>query len=163
MKKFVSQLAVLAVLLIPVAAHAKPLITISMATEKEVTVVKNGQKVTTKVAATRITQGDVMFYTMTYTNSGDEAATSVVLNDPIPPGTVYLPGSAFGAGADITFSIDGGKTYAKPALLVYEVKRPDGSMEKRTASPEEYTDIHWEVKVIKPGETGKVGFEVIVK
>jgi uncharacterized repeat protein (TIGR01451 family) len=163
MKRLVSQMAVLVVLLLPAAAFAKPLISISMATEKEVTVIKNGQKVTTKVNATKISQGDVMFYTMTYTNSGDEAATSVVLDDPIPPGTVYLPGSAFGAGAEITFSIDGGKSYAKPALLVYEVKRPDGSIEKQTASPDEYTNIRWEVKVIQPGETGKVGFQVKVK
>ena len=163
MSRFISSMAVLAVLLLPMAAHAKPLVSVSITAEKEVTVVKNGQKTTKKIAATRIDPGDVIFYTMNFINSGDEAATGAVLDDPIPQGTVYLPGSAFGAGAEITFSIDGGKSFKKPSLLIYEVKNPNGSIDKRTASPEEYTHIRWIISRIDAGTKGTVGFQVKIK
>jgi uncharacterized repeat protein (TIGR01451 family) len=163
MKKQVSLIAILAALLLPMAAFAKPLVSVSITAEKEVTVVKNGKKVTKKVSANKIDAGDVIFYTVSYVNSGDEPATNAVLDDPIPMGTVYLPGSAFGAGAEITFSTDGGRTFKKPSLLVYEMKNPNGTMEKRTASPEEYTHIRWVINRIDAGAKGTVGFQVKIK
>jgi uncharacterized repeat protein (TIGR01451 family) len=163
MRKHASLLVILVALLMPSAALAKPLVSVSITAEKEVTVVKGGQKTTKKVAATRIEPGDVIFYTLNYINSGNEAATSVVLDDPIPLGTVYLPGSAFGDGAEITFSIDSGKSFKKPSLLVYELKGANGAKEKRTASPEEYTHIRWVIGKIEAGATGTVGFQVRIK
>lgn len=91
MSKHVSLMAILAVLLFPMVAMAKPLVSVSITAEKEVTVVKNGQKSTKKVAATRIDPGDIIFYTMNYINSGDEAATGAVLDDPIPRGRSISP------------------------------------------------------------------------
>ena len=163
MSKRVSSMVVLAVLLLTAAAFAKPLVSVSMKAEKEVTVVTKGQKATKKVEAATVDPGNVVFYTLTYVNKGDEPASDAVLDDPIPKGTVYLPGSAFGSGTDISFSIDGGKTFKKPTLLTYDVKLPNGKVEKRVASPEEYTHIRWTVKTIPAGSTGKVGFQVRVK
>lgn len=163
MRKHVSLIAILAVLLLPMTALAKPLVSVSITAEKEVTVVKSGQKMTKKIAATRIEPGDVVFYTLNYINSGSDAATSVVLDDPIPLGTVYLPGSAFGDGAEITFSIDNGKSFKKPSLLVYELKGANGVKEKRSASPEEYTHIRWVIGKIDAGAKGTVGFQVRIK
>jgi uncharacterized repeat protein (TIGR01451 family) len=163
MKKLVSQMTILAVLLLPAAVFAKSLVSVSITAEKEVTVVKNGQKVTKKVVASRINPDDVIFYTLNYINSGDEAATNVILDDPIPRGTVYLPGSASGAGAEITFSIDGGKTFKKPSLLTYDVKLPNGNTEQRIASPEEYTHIRWVIGKVGGGAKGTVGFQVKIK
>ncbi len=163
MRKQVSLMVVLAALLFSSAALAKPLISVSITAEKEVTVRKDSKKATKRVAATRIDPGDIVFYTLNYINSGDEAATRAVMDDPIPLGTVYLPGSAFGADAEITFSIDGGKTFKKPSLLTYEVKLPNGKSEKRTASPEEYTHIRWVIDRIDAGAKGTVGFQVRIK
>ncbi len=164
MRKQISLMAVvLAALLVSSAALAKPLVSVSITAEKEVTVKKDNQKVTKKVAATRINPGDVVIYTLNYINSGDEAATKVVIDDPIPMGTVYLPGSAFGAGAEVTFSIDGGKTFKKPSLLTYEFTLPGGKAEKRVASPEEYTHIRWVIDRINAGAKGSVGFQVRIK
>lgn len=158
MKKFVPLLIALALLLLSAKVFAKSLVSISITAEKEVTV----NKVTKKVAATTINPGDVIFYTLNYINSGDEAATSAVLDDPIPAGTVYIPGSAYGEGAEIIFSIDG-KTFKKPSLLTYEIKNRNGSIEKRTASPEEYTHIRWVIPQIAAGAKGHVGFQVRIK
>jgi uncharacterized repeat protein (TIGR01451 family) len=163
MKKHVSLLAFLAALFLPMAALAKPLVSVSITAEKEVTVVKNGQKVTKKVTATKIDPGDVIFYTLNYINSGDEAATGVVLDDPIPLGTVYLPGSAYGIGAEITFSIDSGKMFKKASLLTYEIQLPNGKTEKRVASPEEYTSVRWVIDKVDAGAKGTAGFQVRIK
>jgi uncharacterized repeat protein (TIGR01451 family) len=163
MKKQLLVVAVLALLLIPMGAMAKPLVSVSITAEKEMKVVKDGQKNTKKVAATKIEPGDVIFYTLNYINSGNEPATKVVLDDPIPMGTVYIPGSASGEGAEITFSIDGGKSFKKPSLLTYEVKLPSGKTEKRTASAEEYTHIRWLIEKIEPNKKGTVSFQVRIK
>ena len=48
MKKFISQMVILAVLLIPTAVFAKSLVSVSITAEKEMTVVKNGQRLTKK-------------------------------------------------------------------------------------------------------------------
>lgn len=163
MKKQVLLMVVAAILLLPFVANAKPLVSVSITAEKEVKVVKEGRIITKKVAASRIDPGDVIFYTLNYINSGNEAATNVILDDPIPMGTVYIPGSAFGSGAEITFSIDGGKSFKKPSLLVYEVTGANGAAEKRTASPEEYTNIRWLINRIDAGGKGSVGFQVKIK
>jgi uncharacterized repeat protein (TIGR01451 family) len=152
-----------AALLLPLTVFAKSLVSVSMKAEKEVTVVTKGEKVTSRVAATNVNPGDVLFYTLNFMNSGDVEATDALFDDPIPMGTVYLPGSAFGNNAAITYSIDGGKTFNKPTLLTYKVKLPNGKTGKRSAYPEEYTHIRWTVSVIPPRSSGQVGFQVRMK
>jgi uncharacterized repeat protein (TIGR01451 family) len=163
MKRFVRLTIVLAALLLPLTASAKPLVSVSMKAEKDVVVATKGEKTTKRVAAANINPGDVIFYTLNFVNSGDEAATNAVIDDPIPKGTVYLPGSAFGKDTEITYSIDGGKTFKKPSLLTYEVKLANGKTEKRSASPEEYTHIRWTVSIIPARGSGSVGFQVRMK
>jgi uncharacterized repeat protein (TIGR01451 family) len=158
MKKSIPLLVAAVLLMLAAEVLAKPLVSVSTTAEKEVTV----NKVTKKVAATKIDPGDVIFYTMNYINSGNEAANSVVLDDPIPAGTAYILNSAYGEGADILFSIDG-KNFNKPSLLTYEIKNRDGSLEKRTASPEEYTHVRWIIAKIAAGARGNVGFQVRIK
>ncbi|MGA3279856.1 MAG: hypothetical protein ABSD50_02600 [Smithella sp.] len=158
MKKFIPLLIALILLLFSVQVFAEALITVHMKAEKEVTV----NKVTKRVAADKVNPGDVIFYTINYVNSGDKEATNSFLDDPIPKGSVYIPGSAFGDNAEITFSIDGGKTFKKPSLLTYEVK-VNGKMEKKTASPEQYTHIRWTVNVVPAHGKGQVGFQVQTK
>ena len=157
MKKYVPLLIAMVLLLLSAEVFAK--VSINIKAEKEVTV----NKITKKVEAKVFNPGDVIFYTLNYVNSGDEVATNAVMDDPIPKGAVYLAGSAFGKDAEITFSIDGGKNFKKPSLLTYEVKLPNGKVEKRTASSEQYTHVRWTVSVIPARGSGQVGFQVRVK
>lgn len=150
-------------LLLPYPAFAKPLVSVGITAEKQVSVKENGKKIVKKVPAKTIEAGDVIFYTVSYVNSGNEPATNAVLNDPIPQGSSFIPGTAYGEGAEILFSIDGGKSYKKPSLLSYEITLPNGKTEKRVASPEEYTDIRWIIGKIDAGAKGKVGFQVRIK
>jgi uncharacterized repeat protein (TIGR01451 family) len=156
-------ITLLALLSVSTLANAASQVSVAITAEKEVTSVVNGQKVTKKVPATSIESRNIIFYTLSYINSGNESADNATLDDPIPQGTVYVPGSAFGEGAEITFSIDGGKTFKKPSLLSYEIKLPNGKLEKHTASPEEYSHIRWVIHSIPAGAKGKVGFQVRVK
>ena len=159
MKRYSVFLIAFVALLLSTELSAKALLSISMKAEKDITV----DKQTKRVVADKVEPGDIIFYTLSYVNSGDEAATNAVLDDPIPKGTVYVAGSAFGDGADITFSIDSGRTFKKPSLLTYEVELPGGKIEKRTASPEQYTHIRWTLSAIPAHGSGQVGFRVRVK
>jgi len=154
--------AAAALLLLAGAALAAPNVEIKIKAEKEKVVTKDGKKVTKLVTARETLPGDVIHYTILYRNTGNEEATNAVISDPIPEGTVYVPGSASENG-DLTFSIDKGKTFKKQALLTYDVTLPSGKAEKRVASPEEYTHVRWVVKSIPAGAKGQVSFKVKVK
>jgi uncharacterized repeat protein (TIGR01451 family) len=159
MKKYVALLMLIFFVLAATEIQAAPLIAISMKAEKEV-VVDNVKK---KVPAENINPGETVFYTIDYVNSGSTGAQNAFIDDPIPRGTVYVPGTAFGKDAEITFSIDGGKTFKKPSLLTHEVRLPNGKVEKRSAMPERYTHVRWTINDIPAGGKGQVGFQVKMK
>lgn len=154
---------VLALMLaLPLAAWAQPNVSINIKAEKEVTVTAKGKQVKKRIAAKGVQPGEEIIYTLTYTNTGTEAAKDVVISDPIPAGTSYIPGSATETG-DLTFSIDKGKTFKKPTLLTYELKGGDGKTEKKAAAPETYTDVRWTIPQVPAGGKGSVSFKVKVK
>jgi uncharacterized repeat protein (TIGR01451 family) len=144
-------------------AWAGPQLVVTIQTSRELVEVVNGvtkkKMLPTKTAAS----GDVLQYTLSYTNKGNEAATNAVIDNPIPKGATYLANSAFGSNAEIVFSNDGGKTYAQAVKLTYEIKLPNGTTEKRVSTPSDYTNIRWTLKRVAPGEIGTVGFSVHVK
>lgn len=150
---------VLCILFLPLAAFAD--LTISIKAEKELTVVKNGKKEPKRVKAKSFEPGDTIFYTINYKNTGKEEVTNAVIDDPIPKNTSYVQDSASGANADITFSIDNGKSFKKPLMLSYGIKGK--SAEIRQAKPEEYTNIRWTIGKVPPGGTGHVEFRAKVK
>jgi len=148
---------------LPVMAWAKPDVTISVVAKQQIVVEENGQKVTKLVEANDVVPSDVLIYQLNYQNVGDEPAVGATLVNPVPDNTMYVDGSAFGPGSDIDFSIDGGKHYKRASLLTYEVKLVDGTVEKRTASPEQYTHIRWTVSQIPAGKSGTASFQVRVQ
>lgn len=150
-------------LLLPSLVLAKPQMSIGITTSKEVTETVNGAKVKKLVPTTQAASGDTLVYSLAYSNKGDEAATDAVIDNPVSAGMSYIDNSASGAGADITFSIDGGKSYKKPSLLTYEIKLPNGTVQKYTARPEEYTHIRWTIKRVPAGTGGTLGFSARVK
>jgi len=162
MKSSIAGFILAALVAMPLAASAQPKIAITIKAQKEVSVTIQGKQVKKKIAAKAVQPGDEIIYTLSYVNSGTEAATDVVLSDPIPAGTAYIPGSASEIG-DLTFSIDKGKSFKKPTLLTYEATGSDAKMQKRTASPEDYTDVRWTLNSVPAGGKGSVSFKVKVK
>jgi len=104
--------------------------------------------------------GDVMVYTITFENIGDQAADGIVINDPVPNNSKYRMGSAVGKNTTISFSIDAGKNFGNPEDLV--VKDKNGK--EWTAKPESYTHIRWVYnKPLAPGEKAEVSFKTQIK
>lgn len=159
------QAAVLIVLTaaLPAQAFARADIKLKVIAEKDAIVVVNDKKVTKRVAAKDIEPGETLIYTLHYENKGDETATNVVFDNPVPENTVYITGSAVGKDSVITFSADKGKTFKKPTQVTYEYKKPNGDIVQQKATPDKFTNIRWTVKQIDPGEKGELGFQVKVK
>lgn len=163
MRGVLSTVVVLTFMLVaPFGAWAKPVVVLEMTTAREVVEVVNGKEVRKLVPSTKVEPGQAMLFTLKYRNEGDEKATNVVINNPIPKDTVYLVGSARGLDSEITFSIDGGKTFRPPTLLTYEMTDLDGKKAKKMAAPDEYTNVQWVVREILPGQQGEVSFQVKV-
>ena len=157
-------LTLAALLLCPTLALAKPEIVVTMEAKKEITIVhEDGTKEVKIVPAETISPGEVIIYEVKYENRGNESANDVVIDNPVPSGTAYIPESASGQNSDLSFSIDGGKSYKKPSLLSYTITNQDGTSEKRLATPERYTNIRWKIKEIAKGENGKINYSVRVK
>lgn len=107
--------------------------------------------------------GDILRYLVTYHNKGSKEAKSVVIDNPVPPGTTYVAGSSEGKDSEITFSIDG-KSFQVPPKLIYKAKKPDGTEEELSATPDMYTHIRWKLtKLIPPDASGTVSYKVKVK
>lgn len=101
--------------------------------------------------ASRLTQGQVVYYTVRITNPTPVFANKVQVSQLIPANTTYLPGSAAGPGAEVEFSIDGGQTFARPE----DLKQSDGTR----APPERYTHIRWTMRnPLAPGATALARF-----
>jgi uncharacterized repeat protein (TIGR01451 family) len=89
------------------------------------------------------TPGDVIRYTLVFTNLTAGPVKNIQFVDPIPQGTVYVLGSA---AADrpvrVEYSIDGGKSYsARPVMAVVQ----DGRQVEQPAPRERYTHVRWTV------------------
>jgi len=157
------KLAAVVLMLLPMDAWAKPEVKVAITAEKEISVVENGQTVVKRVAADTVQSKQTLFYTLTVTNSGDEKATNVVLNNPLPGGAAYVGNSAFGEGTAIVFSADGGTHFDTPSRLTVTVKKADGSVQKQAAGPDQYTDIRWTIAEVLPGKSLTLGYQASVK
>ena len=161
--KIILNATLLGLLLCTGSAWAQPKIEVAMKAEVEIHEVVAGKEVVRRAPAKEIASGQTIIYTLSCRNAGSQPATGVKVNDPLPKEVVYLVGSAFGEGAEVTFSIDGGKSYKQPTLLSYKIKKSDGSVEERLATPEQYTHIQWQIATIPVGATVNVGFSASVR
>ena len=144
----------------PAVAQQNPILVKNMA-ETEVEV-KNAQGVVERkrVPLDKATPGTEVVYTTTFTNQGSKPAGNIVITNPVPANTAFVGGSTFGDNTDVTFSIDGGKTYANADKL--RVKTPEGR--ERAALPSDYTHIRWTYKGdLAPANTGSAGFRAVIK
>jgi uncharacterized repeat protein (TIGR01451 family) len=128
--------------------------------QEKVTVAKDGSKHTDTVPADHVLPGTEVIWDVNYEIIGTVSVAGAVITDPVPQNMVYVAGSAAGDDADITFSVDGGKTWGKPETL--QVKNADGTL--RDAGPKDYTDIRWILKgKLAPGAKGTVSFHATLQ
>ena len=122
--------------------------------KQEVSLDENGERQTKLVDADTVLPGDEVVYTVSFSNVSEEPAENVVITNPLPEQLTYVEGSAFGPGADLEFSVDGGQTFAAASeLSVTE----DGF--SRPARGEDFTHIRWVLNQdIDPGAQGMAQF-----
>ena len=105
--------------------------------------------------------GEVIEYQITYENAdAAKPVSDLKINAPVPAGTQYVDGSAkTDASADLRFSADSGKTWAKAPL---KRKRADGKGEE-DVPPSQYSNLQWQSQEpLKQGHSQKYSYRVRV-
>ncbi len=120
----------------------------------------NGVDQTRLVEATRVVPGADVVFTVTYTNTGDEPAENVTVTNPVPDHMVYVDASASGDDATITFSVDGGESFAAAQDLLVA----DANGVQRSAIVKDYTHVRWIVdNDVASGASAAVQFTAVVE
>jgi hypothetical protein len=79
---------------------------------------------------------------------------NVAVVQSVPANTTYLADSAAGPGADVSFSVDGGRSFAPAQALRIEV---EGAQQLAQAA--QYTHIRWQLRnPLAPGATALARF-----
>lgn len=140
-------------------ASAKPgTVSLQNVVEKEITVTQDGKTVKKRVPAAKAAPGEEVIYTSIFKNIGAKPAGNIFITNPMPPHTTYVGGSAFGDNAAVTFSADGGKTWAPADQL----KVRDGGKE-RPAGVTDITHVRWVYRgELAVAKESSVGFRVTV-
>jgi len=144
-------------------AQQAPRLELKTTAQKEVKVKRQGKWVTETVPADKTGPGDVLVYTIAYLNTGRTPAHEARIENPVPRGAVLIPESPAGVDADVTCSIDHGRTWYKPPVMV-QVKNAAGKEVVQPAPAERYTHIRWVIKKpVLPGQSGRVSFKATVR
>ena len=128
-------------------AFAAPDVTLSVQALKTV---QDERGSTVLKPAKQFDVGEIITYRINYANRGDEVATDVVIENPIPKDTLFVLGSASGQNALVELSADGGERY----LVISD---------SINQNPGQLTHVRWTVKSINPGTSGSVQYQVKVK
>lgn len=90
---------------------------------------------------------------------GTEPAGRLRIVLAIPDGMHYVADSALGPGAEVSYSVDGGRSFGPPAALWLPVDPEDPDTAMRTAKTTDYSHIRWELPgTHPPGLAGLVSF-----
>jgi uncharacterized repeat protein (TIGR01451 family) len=141
-------------------ATADTTLAVKAIAEVETRMSQNGRDIVKLTPADRVVPGDQVIYTLQIRNNGAAAVRAPNVPYPIPDHMRYVADSAVGPGADVTYSIDGGRTFDRPENL--KVTEPGGQM--RTAGAAEYTHIRWHLKNnLKSNSVAFARFRAVVK
>jgi uncharacterized repeat protein (TIGR01451 family) len=111
------------------------------------------------IPADRVVPGDRVIYTLEVRNTGPALDTPVVTH-PVPEHMRYVADSAVGPGAEVTYSVDGGRSFERAENL--KVPGADGRLRRAVAA--DYTDIRWQFKnTLKANSVAFVRFRALVK
>jgi uncharacterized repeat protein (TIGR01451 family) len=110
--------------------------------EVESTSLVDGHEVVKLIPADRVAPGDRVIYTLEVRNSGATTLDAPTVTNPIPEHMRYVTDSAVGPGAEVSYSVDGGKSFDRAANL----KVPGTDGELRPATSADYTHIRWQLK-----------------
>jgi uncharacterized repeat protein (TIGR01451 family) len=135
-------------------------IAIKAVAEVEVRTLEQGRETSKLVPADQVSPGDRLFYTLEVRNTEAALVAAPTVTSPIPEHMEYVADSAVGPGAEVSFSVDGGRSFDVPEKL--KVRTPEGSL--RPAVAADYTHIRWQLKkTLKGNAVAFVRFRALVK
>ena len=160
MKKHLITLALLVATPLALAAPDGPIVVKTVAEKEQVVTLADGKQQRKLVPAQPVVPGEQVIYTVTFENVGDKPATDVAIVNPVPEHTTYVAGSAGGPGTEVSFSVDGGRTWGAPEQL--KLRGADGT--ERAATPADYTHVRWVLRnPLTPGAVAFARYRVVVK
>jgi uncharacterized repeat protein (TIGR01451 family) len=119
-----------------------------------------GAAVVKLIPADRVVPGDRVIYTLEVRNTGATALDTPAFNHPIPEHMQYMANSAVGPGAEVSYSVDGGRSFDHAENL--SATGADGRPRRAVAA--DYTDIRWQLKKsLKANSVAFVRFRALVK
>jgi len=135
-------------------------VSISSASFQEQTkITASGEKVKEWVKASKVVPGTVIRYVNSLENSGDKAATKLIVNNPVPENMEYVANSTSCAGAClVSYSVDGGEHYAQAEALYVGV-----GQERHLAKASEYTNIRWVLDSLDTSSQSSVEYKARLK
>jgi uncharacterized repeat protein (TIGR01451 family) len=137
-----------------------PAIEVRAIAEVEIKVEEAGREFARLVPASRVVPGDEVIYTLEIRNAGPRDVAAPTVIEPVPAHMAYLADTATGPGAEVTYSVDGGRTFDVPESL--EVPGADGR--SRVAKSIEYTHIRWQLRnILKSRSVAFARFRAVVK
>jgi len=119
-----------------------------------------GRETPKLVPADRVVPGDEVIYTLVVRNTSAAAVALPTVTKAVPEHTVYIADSAVGPGAEVSYSVDGGRTFDRAENLM--VQGADG--QPRPALAADITHIRWQLKnSLKSNSVAFVRFRAVVK
>ena len=127
--------------------------------EVEVRTSDQGRSATHLVSADRVVSGEEIIYTLEVRNTAASTVHAPTVTYAVPAHMRYVADSAVGPGAEVSFSVDGGRIFDSPENL--EIATADG---RRAAAAADYTHIRWRfAKDLKANSVAFVRFRALVK
>ncbi|MGH8176366.1 MAG: hypothetical protein ACREV5_08910 [Steroidobacter sp.] len=118
-----------------------------------------GREILRFAPATLLAQGQVVYYTVRIHNPTPVFIHDISVTQRIPANTTYIPGSAAGPGAEISFSIDGGQSFLPEKHLKVNV-----ADRVQPAQPDRYTHVRWTLRhALAPGAVALARFQAVFR
>jgi uncharacterized repeat protein (TIGR01451 family) len=114
-----------------------------------------GQDKVVLVAPQVVVPGDRLVFSTSYRNTSAAAVENFVVTNPVPAAVAMDSESA----AANEVSVDGGAHWGRLAALTV----PDGQGARRPATAADVTHVRWVLAIVKPGVSGAVTYNAIVR
>jgi uncharacterized repeat protein (TIGR01451 family) len=135
-------------------------ITVKAIAEVELRAVENGHEISKLAPADRVVSGDWVIYTLEVRNAASTTVRAPTVTYPVPEHMSYVAESAVGPATDVSFSVDGGRSFDAAENL----KIQDADGQRRPAVAADYTHIRWQLKnSLKANSVAFVRFRARVK
>jgi uncharacterized repeat protein (TIGR01451 family) len=135
-------------------------IAIKAIAEVELRAVENGRETSKLAPADRVVSGDWVIYTLEVRNTAATTVRAPTVTYPVPEHMSYVAESAVGPATEISYSLDGGRSFDAAENL----KVQDAGGQLRPATAADYTHIRWQLKnSLKANSVAFVRFRARVK